>query len=104
MNTYSKAYRRHHEPMVDALPEQISYRDTGCEVSSSCLQCPLSQCRFDDPLWYQQLRRQGRDNQILTAQSKTGVTVFELARQFQLSPRTIHRALRRARMPETLSA
>lgn len=32
----------------DALPEHTDYRDTGCEVSPSCLSCPLPKCRYDD--------------------------------------------------------
>jgi hypothetical protein len=104
MRAYSKAYRRRHEPVVDALPEQMNYHDTGCEVSSSCLACPLPQCKFDDPLWYQQLRRQGRDFQILEAHAQEGATVFVLAERFRVSPRTIHRALRRVAAPAALSA
>ena len=104
MNTYSKAYRRRHEPRIDGLPENMSYRDTGCEVSASCLTCPLPQCKYDDPLWYQQYRRQGRDQLILAAHKGEGANVFDLAQRFELSPRTIHRALRRLRMPATMSA
>ena len=104
MRSYSKSHRRRHEPSVDALPEVMSYHDTGCEVSPSCLQCPLPQCKYDDPLWYQQLKRQGRDQEILVAHAEEGATVFKLAERFQLSPRTIHRALRRVQMPEAVSA
>ena len=104
MRAYSKAYRRRHEPLVDALPEQMNYRDTGCEASSACLMCPLPQCKFDDPMWYQQLRRQGRDLQILEAHHQERITVFELAGRFRVSPRTIHRALRRVAAPIALSA
>ena len=28
-------------------PEDMDYRDTGCEVSPSCLRCPLPQCKHD---------------------------------------------------------
>ena len=99
MRTYGKAYRRRREPIVDALPEQMAYRDTGCEVSSSCLACPLPQCKFDDPVWYQQYRRQSRDDDIVTAHRRGDITVFQLASRFGLSPRTVHRALRRAMEP-----
>ena len=37
----------------DALPEGSAYlvggMDDGCEVSLSCLSCPLPLCKFDDP-------------------------------------------------------
>ena len=82
----------------DALPENIEYRDTGCEVNDSCLTCPLPQCKFDDPAWYHQYRRDNRDRQIY-AQCQRGLTAFQAANVFGVSPRTVHRALRRMRMP-----
>ena len=39
-------------PVLDAMPEFYHYEDTGCEVSSSCLDCPLPQCKYDDPAWF----------------------------------------------------
>lgn len=34
---------------VDRLPEQMRYRDDGCEISSKCMECPLSTCRYEMP-------------------------------------------------------
>lgn len=34
-------------PRVDAFPEQLDYRDTGCSVHPSCLSCPLPRCVLD---------------------------------------------------------
>lgn len=85
---------------LDGLPENIGYRDTGCEVFPSCLRCPLPQCKYDDPIWYQQYRRQGRDQLILAAFDDDGATVTQVAELFRLSPRTVQRALRRRRLPE----
>ena len=99
MRNYSRSNRRRHEPVLDGLPEQMHYADTGCEVAISCLGCPLEKCKFDDPAWYQALRRQGRDEQLLTAYQQEGMSVFEVAGRFSVSPRTVHRALRRARTP-----
>ncbi len=42
---------------VDAVPEFFHYEDTGCEVSLSCLNCPLPQCKYDDPAWFQRYQR-----------------------------------------------
>ena len=95
MPSSTKPHRRRHEPMIDALPELFSYRDTGCEVSPSCLQCPLPQCKYDDPIWYQRYRRQGRDHQVWQLYLNEGATVFDLAQRFGISPRTIHRVLSR---------
>ena len=99
MRSYARSYRRRHEPVLDGLPEQMHYADTGCEVSASCLVCTLPQCKFDDPSWYQALRRQGRDQELLNAHELEGLSVFEVARRFKVSPRTVHRALRRVHQP-----
>ena len=87
----------------DTLPENVQYQDTGCEVNASCLTCPLPQCKFDDPAWYQQYRRDNRDRRIY-AECARGLTVFQAAAVFEISPRTVHRALRRMRMPTAMSA
>jgi AraC-like DNA-binding protein len=92
------------ELTFDALPEQMAYQDTGCEVSRSCLHCPLPICKYDDPVWYQQYRRHGRDLQVLEVYKREGGDVTTLAERFGVSPRTIHRALRRVQAPATLSA
>ena len=36
-------------PVLDDMPEFYHYEDTGCEVSGACLDCPLPQCKYDDP-------------------------------------------------------
>ena len=32
------------------LYEEPYIPDAGCEVSSTCLSCPLSRCKHDDPM------------------------------------------------------
>lgn len=95
MSSYAKSHRRRNEPVLDGLPEQQHYPDTGCEVSMSCLTCPLPQCKFDDPAWYKTYRRQERDLEYLLAHIQEGLSVFEIAGRFRVSPRTVHRAIRR---------
>ena len=92
--------RKRHEPIVDALPDFFPYRDDGCEVSPSCLRCPLSQCKYDDPLAYQRGLRRQRDQEVLDVRHRERVTVPELAQRFELSVRTVHRILRREREGE----
>ena len=103
MRMYTTTSRRRHEPSVDSLPENVHYNDTGCEVSASCLTCPLPKCKYDDPGWYQQFRQENRDEEIL-AVYQGGMTVFQVADHFRVSPRTIHRSLRRMRVPATATA
>ena len=98
MRTYHRSHRRRHEPVLDGLPEQVHYADTGCEVSISCLICPLPRCKFDDPAWYQSYRREGRDLQLIGAHHE-GLSVFQVAERFSVSPRTVHRALQRTQAP-----
>ena len=57
-------------PAMDTLPEYFPYRDDGCDVSTSCLGCPLPQCKYDSDAsgnrnWLQQERRAERDSRVL---------------------------------------
>ena len=99
MRNTTRSYRRRHEPALDGLPEQMHYADTGCEVALTCLACPLPQCKYDDPAWYQAYRRHGRDIEVVDAYRTEGLSVFEVAKRFNLSPRTVHRSLRRMEQP-----
>jgi hypothetical protein len=75
VRNYTRSHRRRYEPIIDGLPEQMHYVDTGCEVAMSCLACPLPRCKFDDPAWYQAYRRQGRDIEVLDACRTEGLSV-----------------------------
>jgi len=83
----------------DALPEFTRYRDSGCDVSTSCLTCPLPRCRYEEPGGLRALLNKTRDEQI-AAQRAIGVPVAELATRFGVSRRTVFRVLgNRARQP-----
>ena len=86
----------------DTLPELYVYEDTGCEVSASCLNCPLPQCKYDDPAWFQRYRRYSRDIKVLAVMQREGLTVEETAERFSVTVRTVFRAMRRCReaLPE----
>lgn len=82
----------------DPLPEHAVYEDRGC--GNGCvrsLECPFERCRFDDPLLWQRMERDQRDQRIVTARAQDGLTVEALAARFGVSRRTVHRALSRAR-------
>ena len=89
---------RRNEPVIDVLPEQHQYRDEGCDVSPSCLRCPLPWCKYDDPAAYHRELRLSRDREVMQVKREQGKTVPQLARHFGLSERTIHRILERARV------
>ena len=71
--------------------------DTGCEVSPSCLQCPLEKCRFDDPAWFRQHQQWNQDLRVLKTMRVEGLTVGQAAQRFSVTTRTIFRTLRRCR-------
>ena len=89
---------RRNEPAIDVLPEQHQYRDEGCDVSPSCLRCPLPWCKYDDPAAYHRELRLTRDREVMQVKREQGKSVPQLARHFGLSERTIHRILERARV------
>ena len=80
-------------PAMDVLPEHFPYRDDGCDVSASCLACPLPTCKYDDPGRFHQEQRAHRDQQLLQARLRDGVTILDLSRRFRISQRTVHRIL-----------
>lgn len=86
---------RRSTPLVDQLPELYPYKDDGCELSPSCLNCPMPRCKYDDPGWMQRERRRRRDQAVLNARRQDGLTVPQLARRFRVSERTIFRILGR---------
>ena len=84
--------------LLDVLPEQHPYQDTGCELSPSCLRCPLPQCKYDDPGWLQREKRRERDREVLDTLQTYGLSAPEAAARFELSQRTIFRILKRAQV------
>ncbi len=78
----------------DTLPENTRYKDDGCDVSSTCLDCPLPLCKYDDPGWLQRESRRTRDDEIFRLRRKR-VPVAEISRQFGISTRTVHRIVQR---------
>lgn len=82
---------------ADTLPENINYRDDGCEISFSCLDCPLPICKFDDPGWLQRANRQNRDEAMIRARGAERLSVIEIAHRFDVSTRTVHRVLKQER-------
>ncbi len=82
----------------DSLPENTRYRDDGCDISESCLTCPLPRCRYEEPGGLRALLNETRDRQIIQLRLK-GVPVEELAGRFGISRRTVFRVIGSARLP-----
>jgi hypothetical protein len=77
--------------------QDFKFEDAGCEVSDSCLNCPLPRCKYDDPVWYQKHRRLAKDLKVLTVMRTEKLSVEEAAERFSVTVRTIFRIMRRSR-------
>lgn len=82
---------------LDLPPEYCHYRDEGCELAESCLNCPLSQCIYDQSGGKQRWLKGQRDREIVRLFSTGNKGAKELALMFDLSQRTVQRALKRAK-------
>jgi len=82
---------------LDLPPEYCHYRDEGCDLADSCLNCPLPRCIYDQSGGKQQWLKRLRDREIIRLASTEGKGVRELATMFRLSQRTVQRALKRVK-------
>jgi len=78
---------------IDLPPEYCHYQDEGCELADSCLNCPFPVCVYDEPRGRQRLIKNERDKQIVRL-LKEGKGEKELAAIFNISRRTVQRALK----------
>jgi len=85
----------------DLLPEYCRYKDEGCELADSCLNCPFPDCICAQHGGKQQWLKGLRDREVLRLFTTQGKGVEELALIFGVSRRTIQRILKRARNEST---
>lgn len=78
---------------ADALPEQVEYRDQGCDLFPSCLRCPLPRCRYDEPGGARAMLNRIRDREMRRLRREHALPVDEIARRYRVSRRTVFRAL-----------
>ena len=86
---------------IDPPPEFCHYRDEGCEMAtrelgqpSQCARCPFPECLDEEAAGRQKWLKKLRNREILAQFSREGKTVMELARFFNISQRTVQRALK----------
>lgn len=84
-------------PRGDALPEHIRYRDQGCDLFVSCLQCPLPRCRYEQPGGARTMLNRVRDREIRELRKHSELSVDQIAARFRVSRRTVFRALSQGR-------
>jgi DNA-binding transcriptional ArsR family regulator len=81
------------ELLWDLLPEEFPYEDKGCELFSSCLNCPLPDCLEEEPWGKERFLKRRRAQRMLELK-REGKSVKEIARIFEVSPRTVQRWLK----------
>jgi DNA-binding transcriptional ArsR family regulator len=84
---------------LDLLPDEIEWRDQGCEFFPSCLNCPLPRCVEDEPRGQQRLRMAARKKRMEELR-RLGRSVREIAEIFGVSRRTVQRALHNNKKPQ----
>lgn len=78
----------------DLPPEYCHYQDVGCEFASSCLNCPLPLCVYDEPGGKRRLLKRRRAQEMARLFTTEGKGLKELAEMFNVSQRTVQRALK----------
>ncbi len=81
------------ESKPDLPPEYCHYRDEGCDLAESCLDCPFPQCIYEQPRGRQHWLKKQRDIEMVRLFNSEGKEVKELALLFGVSQRTVQRAL-----------
>ena len=77
----------------DPLPEYVRYRDEGCGLSNSCLNCPFPRCIYEFPGGMQRYQSDRRAREIVFQYGR-GITPKQIARQLGESLRTVQRVIR----------
>ena len=77
----------------DPLPEYAQYRDEGCELSNSCLNCPFPKCIYDMPGGMQCYQLDKRAREIIFQHGR-GLTAKQIAKIVDDSVRTVQRVIR----------
>ena len=78
---------------LDLLPEEVNWRDEGCEVFPSCLNCLLPRCVEEESRGQQRLRMEAR-NRRMAELRRGGKSVKEIAELFGVSQRTVQRVIK----------
>ena len=73
--------------------EYMDWKDTGCEISKSCLQCPLPVCKHDSPIWFSKYKNIAKYRVLfhLLSLPHTTEDIFNMATHYNLASRTVFR-------------
>ena len=82
------------EVELDLPPEYTHYRDEGCDLADSCLNCPFTRCIYDEAGGKQRWSKRLRAREMARLFITEGKGIKELALMFGISQRTVQRALK----------
>ena len=69
--------------------------DDGCEVSTSCLHCPLPTCKHEDPKVLNTYRREQKDQERFDIIVKENLKNDQAAKRLGLDSKTVRRIINR---------
>ena len=78
---------------VLSVMEEFPYEDKGCELFPSCLNCPFPDCLKEQPWGKERFLKRRRAQRMLELR-REGKSIREIARIFEVSPRTVQRWLK----------
>ncbi len=85
------------DTIQDLLPEHVGYKDEGCDLANSCLNCPYEECIYERPGGKRHWIKKERSAEMIRLHTMEGKAVKELAAIYGVSKRTVQRALKFAR-------
>lgn len=80
-------------PSADRSADWFPYKDEGCELCPTCLNCTLPLCKYDDPRGEQVQLRRERNEAMRDARDREGLAVWQVAERFEVCERTAWRVL-----------
>ncbi len=79
---------------LDLPPEYCHYQDEGCDLADFCLNCPFPKCVYDEHGGKQHWLKRLRAREMTRLFTTEGKGIKELALMFDVSQRTVQRALK----------
>jgi len=71
--------------------EMLNYEDTGCELSSKCMECPLIRCKHDDSNWYRKYQKLAKQRNLFKDLKKPLLSYESLAKKHNCKTDTVKR-------------
>ena len=86
----------------DLIPEYCHFRDDGCDLADSCLNCPFPKCIYEEVGGRRHWLKGLRDKEMVRLFTTERKEIKELALIFGVSQRTVQRVLKRIKGGQNL--